>query len=139
MKVSRILPNEDTHWQSELSSPYTICKQIQQDIKKKMDMSDGEDEDVIMGDKNYKEEEDAIATVTDVSGVVSLDNTAITPATVILDSTVAVDTWTTTVDRQPSPTSQVAQVGSHKKQHTTRRSTYGQICNSHDDARTTRS
>ena len=39
-------------------------------------MSDGEDEEIIMGDEDYEEEEEAITTVTDVSSIASLDCTA---------------------------------------------------------------
>ena len=45
---------------------------IQQDIKQKTDMLDREDEGVSTGDQVYEEEEDAITTMTDASGAVSL-------------------------------------------------------------------
>ena len=71
-------------------------------------MSGGEDEDVITGDEDYKEEEEAITTTMDASGIASLDDArAVLPAspTAILDSTITVDTQTTTKQRQPSPSS----------------------------------
>ena len=42
-------------------------------------MSDGEDENIIMGDDDYKEEEEAITTMTDVSSIASLDDIPATP------------------------------------------------------------
>ena len=72
---------------------------IQQDIKQKTDMLDREDEGVSTGDEVYEEEEDAITTMTDAFGAVSLDDAPITTHTAILDSTVTVDTQMTTAKR----------------------------------------
>ena len=71
-------------------------------------MSDGEDEDIIAGDEDFEEEEEAITTMMDTSGVASLDDILTTPPApcpAILDSMITVDTWMTTAKRQPSPTS----------------------------------
>ena len=74
-------------------------------------MSDGEDKDVIVGDEDYEEKEDGIATAMDASSVASLDDAPVATHATILDSRVLVDARMTTAKRQPSPTSQVSQVG----------------------------
>ena len=62
-------------------------------------MSDGEDENIIMGDDDYKEEEEAITTMTDVSSTASLLPHHQHPLQAILDSTITVDTQMTMAKR----------------------------------------